>query len=371
METGPEPTPAGRRRGSLQGGAQGLGAGLLAVPDPGEPGLGGRSRALGLQPDRAPVRQPGHQELARYGGHQVLVELPGEQVGGLGEEGRGAPAVPDRVVALGAPGRGGEDLGCAQAAPEGLPVGRGGRGAPVVDGEAGPDGLEAGAVGDAPGVGEGGDELEAPAVLGGVGQLPRTHPGRSGVRPGLVAAHRPGRVVVGDLQDEGGGRLVAAFLLQPENQVDGGPGVHHGVGDQLVGDGHGVVGQPVAEAHGGGHPEPGPLRERRPHEPAGRGGGERYAGQAGAAGRARAGRVPGTGGAGTLHGVPLQGNGRHGAAPTVRRHRQSDRPAASISTELPKWAENRAGSNARLRKTHGSAGEADAGRQRGARRRSS
>ncbi|WP_369524430.1 ATP-binding protein, partial [Streptomyces griseus] len=90
------------------------------------------------------------------------------------------------------------------------------------------------------------------------------------------------------------------------------------------------------------HADPGPLRERRPHEPAGGGRGERYAGQAGAAGQARAVHVPGTGGAGTLHGVPLQGNGRHGAAPTVRRHRQSDRRAAAISTELPKWAENRA-----------------------------
>ncbi|GHF73322.1 hypothetical protein GCM10010504_47350 [Streptomyces griseus] len=307
------------------------------MPDPGEPGFGGRSAALGLQPDRAPVRQPGHQQLARYGGHQVLVELPGEQVGGLGEEGRGAPAVPDRVVAFGAPGGGSEDLGGAQATPEGLAVGRGGRGAPVVDGEAGPDRFEAGAVGDAPGVGEGGDELQAPAVLGGVRQLPRGR--RARLRPGLrlVAADRAGRVVVGDLQDEGGRRLVvAALLLQPEDQVDGGPGVHHGVGDQFVGDGHRVVGQPVAEAHGGGHPEPGPLGERGAHEAAGGGRGEGYAGQAGAAGKARAVRVPGTDGAGTLHGVPLQGNGRHGAAPTVRRHRQGDRPAASISTELPK-----------------------------------
>ncbi len=350
---GSGPRRGREREGSrLQGGAQGLGAALVAVPDLDGAGLGGRLPALGLQPDRAPVGQPGHQELARYGRHQILVELPGEQVGRLREEGGGAPAVPDGVVALGAPGDGGEEFGGAQAAPEGVRFRLGGRGAPVVDGEAGPDRLAAGAVGDAPGVGEGGDELEAAPVLGGVGQLPGGGPGGFGLRGGVVAADGAGRVVVGDLQDEGRGRLLAA-LLQRDDQVDGGPGVHDGVGDQLVGDGHGVVGEPVAEPHGGGHPEPGPLRERGPHEPPGRGRGERNSGQARTTGRATARHAPGTGGAGTLHGVPLQGKGRHGTAPTVRRHRQSDRRAAHISTELLKWAENRAHSNARLRKTDG------------------
>lgn len=185
----------------------------------------------------------------------------------------------------------------------GVVGGRGvGQSVAVVAEEAGPDGLEAGAVGDAPGFGEGGDELEAPAVLGGVGPV------------GPLVAHRPGGMVVGDLQHEGG-RLGTGRVLQPEEQLDGRTGVHDRVGDQFAGHGQCVVGQPLAELTCGGQAEPRPFGERGPDESAGRGRGLRDAGQARAGGRARIAALTCDDNAGTLDDVPLRGNGPHGAAP--------------------------------------------------------
>ncbi len=285
----------------LQCRAQQVGRRLVAVPDPGEPRGRPGAAALALQPDRAPVGEPVHHQLPRCRGHQVLVELAREQVGRLGQEGeRPAPgqiAVPPVVL------RRGE--GTHRAGPGGRLPGRpggGGQVLPDVRGQPGPDGLEAGAVGDAPGLGEGGDELEPPAVLGGIGA------------PLRVVAHRARGVVVGDLQDQRGG-LGPGRALQAEQQLHGRTGVHDGVGDQFVGDGHGVVGEPVAEPPGAGQSERSPLGEGGPDEPAARGGGQRNAGQARTGDGTGVVALTGDDASGTVDDVPLQGNGPHGAAP--------------------------------------------------------
>ena len=183
----------------LQEPAQFLDAVLAAVPDAGEPWPAddtpvGAARGLVLQPHRAPVGEPRYEQLPGERGDQVLVELSGEQVGGLGEEGEDAAAAPVLVLHA-APGCGGEDLGGPLPAPQrvfavvrlGLLLdGRG-----PVDGQACPHGLDAGAVGDAPGVGERGDQVQAPPVLDGVVRL-----------LGPVFTHDARGVVVGDLYDE-------------------------------------------------------------------------------------------------------------------------------------------------------------------------
>ncbi len=95
------------RRVLLQGLAQLLDAVLAAVPDPGQarparsgPAAPAAAGGLVFQPHRAPVGQPRHDQLPGEGGDQVLVELPGEQVGGLREEGEGAAAQPGTVASL-------------------------------------------------------------------------------------------------------------------------------------------------------------------------------------------------------------------------------------------------------------------------------
>lgn len=74
------------------------------MPHPGQPGApagrgtraGVGAGAVGLvaEPDRAPLREPGYEELPGQGGDQVLVELSGEQFGGFREEGQRAPVDP-------------------------------------------------------------------------------------------------------------------------------------------------------------------------------------------------------------------------------------------------------------------------------------
>ncbi len=92
----------------LQGAAQLLDVALAGVPDAGQPRAhhraggvapGSPAQGLVLQPHRAPVGEPRHDQLAGEGGDQVLVELSGQQVGGLGEEGQGAAAQPLAVAA--------------------------------------------------------------------------------------------------------------------------------------------------------------------------------------------------------------------------------------------------------------------------------
>lgn len=115
----------------LQDAAQFLEAVLAAVPDAGEPGAGraagtGRAPVGGpvLQPDRAPLGEPGHEELTGERGEQVLVELPGQQVGRLGEEGERAPVQPVLLGTVGGPGGTGAG-GCEES--RGAGRGRGSR----------------------------------------------------------------------------------------------------------------------------------------------------------------------------------------------------------------------------------------------------
>lgn len=228
-----------------------------------------------------------------------------------------AAARPVRAVAQGPPGAGGEQFGGAQSLLESGLGGRFGERVPVVDGEPGPDRLEAGAVGDAPALGQGTDELESTAVLGGIGGAGGGPALRRVGRVAVLrtfAAHGAGRVMVGDLQHQGRG-LVLGGLLQPAQQLDVGPGVHDRVGDQLADDDRRVVGQPLAEAHGRRQSEPAPFGERRLDEPAAGGGCEEVSGQ-GRTGDGPCVRMA-DGVAGTLNDVPLQGNGPHGAAPDL------------------------------------------------------
>ncbi|GAA4959626.1 hypothetical protein GCM10023238_28050 [Streptomyces heliomycini] len=363
----------------LQGTAQVLDAVLTRVPDAGEaeaagPAAPAPAAAVAggpvLQPHRAPVGQPRHDQLPGEGGDQVLVELPGEQVGGLGEEGQGAapqpgavpagpagePVVAVRAAAAGVTGgtgrfpvagraSGGRRVECVQRVGGGLfrpgrlrredlrhpqvvrqralpcvrldPVAR--RAPP--GGQSRPHRLRARTVGDPPGLGERGDEAQAAPVLRGLVRR----------RLRLVAARRAGGVPVGDLDDERAGRL-----LQPARQTHLGAGVHDGVGDEFAGDQRGVVADPAGEVFGAGRRELRPLGERLAQHGAC---GARREGAPGQ-GRVHPHALPRAGGA--RGGLPLGRNGPHGQLPgqLVRREldrcRQGDRPDPPISTESPK-----------------------------------
>ncbi|MGX1221822.1 hypothetical protein RKD42_003081 [Streptomyces ambofaciens] len=429
----------------FEGGAQLVQVPLARVPHAGQPGAHGRPGVVGpgapaqglvLQPHPAPVGEPGHDQLAGEGGDQVLVELPGQEVGGLGEEGQRTAsqplAVPDaapggavravprvgpprlprpagafltaavhvhvvvvapvRVRADSTPGgdrpavrvrrrvlrpseavrvrgvRGPRAvLTAALAALAALaavghvarPValagprvlaGRTDLTGPIVGVRLGrpggvrargrqprPHRLDARAVRDAPCLRERGDQSQAAPVLRGV------------VRHlGVGVPRRAARVLVRGLDDE------RARLLHPQDHVDVGAGVHHGVGDQFADDDQGVRGEVLRQPFRAGQAERGPVGERGPRH---RAGGARRQGAAEQA-HARPRAFPGErlGGVRRLRavaggGLPLRRNGPHGRLPGqfVRvprsRCRQSDRPAPPMSTELPKWAamgENRA-----------------------------
>lgn len=96
------------------------------MPDPGEAGPQGQSEptrpvgGLVLQPYGAPVGEPRYEELSGERGHEVLVELPGEEVGGLGEEGEGAPVEPVAVLSRPLP-RSGSDRLAGRSRPDARP----------------------------------------------------------------------------------------------------------------------------------------------------------------------------------------------------------------------------------------------------------
>lgn len=281
----------------LQGRAQLVEVALASVPHAGQPGADGRpgvvapgapAQGLVLQPHPAPVGEPGHDQLAGEGGDEVLVELSGQEVGGLGEEGQRAAAQPLPVAGAapagpcGHTGRVVRAVGifrhhrargrrpvrapgvrpgprCGPGHPDALDARSGRRGFGETGAGPGtvrglraagrqprPHRLGARAVGDAPGLRERGDEAQAAPVLGGV------------VRCLVVAAaaRGTGGVPVRDLDDEG------ARLLHPEAHLDVGTGVHDGVGDQLADDDQGVGGEVLGQVLRAGQSERGPVGER-------------------------------------------------------------------------------------------------------------
>lgn len=222
------------RRVQLQVGAERSDPPLIDMPDPGEL----HRAAFGGQPDRAPVGEPGHQQLGGERGDHVLVELPGQQFAGLGEEGRAAAVGPlggvaVRTAALGdGPVRPHRRRGGPRLRPGHGPD-RAGLALGGLQSE--PHGLHRLAVGHAPRFRQRAHQLEAVSRFAGAG----VHP----------AAYPPGRMAVGDLHDQAqlgpaafpvtlGGLVV---VLQPAGHIDLGTGVHHGIGDQLAGEQDGVV----------------------------------------------------------------------------------------------------------------------------------
>ncbi len=262
--------------------------------------------AVGVEPDRAPVGDAGHEELRREGGHHVLVELPGEQVGRLGEEGERAVVDPVGVggAVARAPWGGGEDLGDAQVAQERLVAG-GGRGperrlAAGREGQPEPDGLAGAVVRRAPGFGALGDQAQS--VAGG-----RQFVVDVAGRPGPQHA---GGVVVRDLDAQGGQLTGAVPRVERAAQFDGGARVHHRVGHQLAHQQDGVPGEPVGDGVRTGEGEGGPFGDRGPYELAARQGRE------GVAGQARTGRRRDAGGRVRADGLVRAGGTRSGRART-------------------------------------------------------
>lgn len=202
----------------------------------------------------------------------------------------------------------------------------------AVEQQARPDRLDARAVGDPPGLGEGGDETQAPPVL-------RCPVGAFGT----VVAYRAGGVMIGHLDDQRAGRAVGG-VLQAAQQLDVGARVDDGVGDEFADHHGGVVGEPVVDDLRAGQGQFGPAHERVTEVAAGGSGGERSARQ----GRAGHGVLAARWCAGAP-GAHAMDSRCVGMAPTVRlpeqfgrihlsRCGQGDRLTAPISVESPKWA---------------------------------
>lgn len=301
-----------------------------------------------VQPHRAPLGEPGHDQLGGERGDLVGVELAGEQIGGLGEEGEGAVVDPAAAgFRAGGPARcRGEQLGGPQLTLEQLVVEGELRLGPsgAVRGPYGqpePDGLHGPVVGDAPGFGDRADQLQSvTAVLG-----------RGALRTG---ADRLGGVVVGDLDDDAGaGRAVGVgsrggrrfpvrrlvrlpvaaparirvsvrlrllvrlrvpappdLRVQSAAQLDGGARVHDRVRHQLADQQHRFLREPVGQALRTDQLPVGPVGEGGPDEAAGGGSGLRITGQAG---------PTGTGGGAV--GRPGRGSGGEPVRPRRARRR--------------------------------------------------
>ena len=243
----------GRWRFSLQLVAQLLDAALVGVPDPGQLAAGRMPRC---QPYRAPVGQPGHQQLPGECGDQFSSSCPASS--SLASARKDGPprsthsAVRSRRPRGGAGVRGAAASG-ARCLASRRARSRAGRRRLGVQAE--PHGLAGAVVRHAPGLGERADQLQAaaPAVALGVGPA-QHHAG--GVEVGHLDDHARavrrlgvGGVPSGRARRCGGVVGILRSVPGPEAAGDLDPGarVQHGIGDQLAHQQHRVLGHPGAD----------------------------------------------------------------------------------------------------------------------------